>query len=235
MKDLTARRNKGRDRWRIRTNNQTCWSTGILEIETATLEDPGVDVFLLQETHLRHGVEIGAISSARSRAWEAGWHGLFGPARTTDAGRTSGGTAALCRRHYGIAKPEDAQAPPAPDRFTAAHFSGIVRGGITVASLYLYDSEPLNSASNDGLMRAVAEYLLAEGKPFVLAADWQVPPWTLRESAWPSQLKATVIAPRDDEVTCLGGYGGSLIDYFLVSDVLADDVMGFMVVEDAIT
>ena len=75
--------------WRFRTCNLTAWNTGAEELELQDADRKLVDAYMLQEPH----VCAAMVNSAQGRARAAGWHGLFGAARSTSAGGTSGGTA----------------------------------------------------------------------------------------------------------------------------------------------
>jgi len=91
--------------------------------------------------------------------------------------------------------------------------------GIIVASVYLHDG-PSMSQQNKELLKDIADYLKLFGKPFILGGDWQMSPEEMVGSGFPLLLKAQVIAP--SQKTYKSGDTSSLIDFFMVSDVLAN-------------
>ena len=109
--------------------------------------------------------------------------------------------------------------PPCPSRLVCAHWGGIVSAGIVVATVYLYDDSAVSSR-NRQLLKDVAAYLNALGKPFIIGGDWQVSPDTLNNSGWPHLARLKVMAPL--EYTYVSGASCSHIDYFVVSEDIAN-------------
>ena len=71
-------------------------------------------------------------------------------------------------------------AVPCPEVFVVAHRGGLLRSGVVVGSVYLYDDSGL-SHRNRVLLQQIAAYLGAISKPFILGGDWQTHTNILRD------------------------------------------------------
>ena len=123
--------------WAVDTASTNCLDTACNKV----LPKTSPDIQLLQEARIRTPEDAAA---ATRRLRLAGWNAHVSLAKTTEAGRGSGGCAVAARRGTGITPiSTDIIAPDLRHRLSAAHVSAIIPGGIHVISVYLKDSEGL--------------------------------------------------------------------------------------------
>ena len=94
-----------------------------------------------------------------------------------------------------------------------------LEGDVVLIGAYCRNGE------TEAKMRQVAMWTRGGRIPFIMAADFNKPVAELQKMPWLGILKAQIITPKTDgNVTCHQG-GGSLIDYFIVSDCLRDYIV----------
>ena len=210
----------GLDLWCIDTVNPTGWRATL-----GYLQHTAADAVCIQE-HRRCSDEQCAEAAAAARA--ARWSLSVGRAVTTDAGGASAGVAIAARSHFGLGLP--VVAPTCADltsRLRVARCPGVVRGGIHVVPAYFWTPQPLTSCRNRALADALMVLLDAVDGPWVVAADWQVPPDELTATGLPERVGGVVVAP--SVPTC----GKHTLDYFVVSRALAHVVVGAQAVANS--
>ncbi|CAK0841599.1 unnamed protein product, partial [Prorocentrum cordatum] len=87
-------------------------------------------------------------------------------------------------------------------------------------TLYLAPGEKLGDINQTKLLN-VGAFLELVPLPFVITADWNIPPADLRNSKWPELLGGTVRAPTNTTWTC-GRPPFQILDYCLVSHSASD-------------
>ncbi len=161
----------------VDTVNGNCWdgALGFMQATTA-------DLVLSQEAkRLKQQV-----AAAERTAAASGWTAKVAPAVRTWMGRPSAGVAIAARSHIGISEvPGAAVADDLTSRISLAWVGGLTRGGMIFASLYLHPSEGMTPRNAD-LLNEVARLLSCIGRPWCIAADWQMPPEALAASGWPN-------------------------------------------------
>jgi ribonuclease HI len=99
---------------------------------------------------------------------------------------------------------------------------GIVRGGVVLASVYLWHSEGLTDR-NLALLYAAGDAVIAHGGPWVLAGDFNMTPEELAVAdTWLRRVGGRVFAPALP--TCRSSGGGRAIDFFIVDQRIAHAV-----------
>ncbi len=81
----------------------------------------------------------------------------------------------------------------------------------------------MDLGENAALLQRI-EYRTGKGNDlFVLAADFNSSPETFQEKAgdWLRRNKAVIARPYNLPITCRSGQNGAMIDYFIVSELLA--------------
>ena len=75
------------------------------------------------------------------------------------------------------------------------------------------------SGLNITKMRQILNFLLGDSRPFIISADWNMPPCQLSSSAsgWLKQLDASIVVPKGTEASCSSG---RLLDYCVISNSL---------------
>jgi len=206
--------NPGPRNWRIASVNTTTWSAGL-----PILCRQEFDAVCIQET-MRFGESL-AYSLVEGN--NAGYHTAMNPCYRTAKGGMSGGVAISSLWKHGLTELAitDIVSIPTAHRFIFRHFHGFARGGIGIGSVYLESAVGMNS-NNDALMRSIAGFVKAWGRPFVLAGDWNMSPKDLRDSGWPELLNAVVICT--DEHTYEAAGHTSELDFFLVEKSIAHAV-----------
>ena len=189
------------------TVNATCAESLKSEIKSGS-ELKKFDFVMIQEHGLREE------QRAKGEQWmvDQGWDAVLGEAyiKTTDEG---GGTGIMASSKYGV---RPAAPPPA-----------VLEGRLTLGTIHLdrevtagswYGISGGNIKKQFELWQLMAERIRALGRPFIIGGDWQVRPNELRQSGLPELLNAKVCAP----VVATNSRSGRTIDYFLVSEELAD-------------
>ena len=154
--------------------------------------------------------------------WAArrGWDPFLAEATAGPGGGLSGGVAIFCRS--GRAALADARCV-VPGRAVTARVTVGDSPAITVCSAYLVTGGRLCD-HNRQILGSIASDVEDRGCPFVIAADFNCAPEVIGASAYPSRLRAEVLAPAGPFGTCASGEGGrscSVLDYFIVSEGLA--------------
>ena len=206
--------------WALDTANANCLETA----KEKVLSKSAADFQFLQETKVRTAEEAKA---AQRQLRQTGWSAHFPLARTTEAGRGSGGCAVAAKKGTGIS-PVDPKliAPDMRHRLAAYHVSGVIPGGLHLISVYLKDSEGL-SEYNLKILQEAAALVLTLGTPWVMAGDWNVNPQRLQQANWLGIVKGTVVAT--ELPTC----NDNTYDYFVVSQSLNHADAGVQRLDDA--
>ena len=208
--------------WALDSSNANCYDTACNNI----LSKSAADLLLLQETRLKTAESIEA---AKRRARKAGWNAHLTEAKTTEAGKGSGGCGVLARKGTGVAPADsDLVAEDVKHRISAAFVNAVVPGGFHVISVYLKDSDGL-SEYNLRVLQEAAALALTLGGPWVMAGDWNVGPDQLQEANWLKVAKGKVFA------TELSTCNNATYDYCVVSNCLCHAVAGVQRLDDAHT
>ena len=227
-----AGRNKARkiDEVVVETTNTTGWSA--LKVRLIASK---ADVICAEEHHTPdHLVD-------ERSAWAAknGWKSAWSPAKVTDpsapfdARNTSGGVAVFVRKYLGLGKlAEDKEPEIVPGRVVGVKVTAPGMGVVAVYSAYLVTGVGLNG-ENRNILHAIADSARGHGLAWLVGADWNMQPNELAGAAVVSKLRAKIIAPEDD--TCIAPACVRTIDYFLISDSLADAMKAPVTVDDAET
>ena len=208
---------------------------------------PHSDFWALQETHASGQERLAAMKRwARKRGWAAHFQAAEETGLHSAANR--GGVALVGPLHISTEVPAsfdatmDDAAFMAPagvqrpldylrSRILARHFHAMLKGGVTLVTVYL---EPGIKASglNLWMLEALAAFCLGFDGPWIAMGDWNMDPAELAQSGWADMVGGKVVAP--DTVTCAGG-AGSLIDYFVVSAAIAQLVQQVKVIDESPT
>ena len=126
---------------------------------------------------------------------------------------TTGGTAVLTKKHVALDRfPLTSKFGPGVSGHDWSCVALQCRGAtVLLCSLYLAPGFRL-CGENQERFQSVSEFLLADGRPFVLLADWNVTPQELAASRWPEIINGTIVCPKDTSFTCTSG-PGRLIDF----------------------
>jgi len=174
------------------------------------------DAWFFGESHLRGS----KLEGAAGRVVAAGFAVTVAPAAlsATSAEGTYGGVVGAMRKHImNSPMPDDTQSGGV---YYSNSLDMVARGvmfpggEIIMAAAYCRHGEVLDK------MRQMAIWSMNGAVSFVMAADFNMPPEELAVHPWLKILKAHVVTPRDHGgATCHQG-AGSVIDYFVVSDIL---------------
>ena len=198
--------------WSLVQANGTTWAT-ILEL----FQVLDADAFTFQEL-LRFNTEY-----IKPQAKRVGFNVEVHASIRTEAGGLSAGVGVACRRAFALTTINypTPLLPPPPSRFICKHWRGVLKHGIVLASLYLYDGEG-DSQLNQDLLQSVGCILRSIGQPFVCGGDFQMSPAKLQGLGWPGIVRGTLVA--SDTATYVSGEASSEIDYFVVSNDIAPAV-----------
>ncbi len=154
--------------WAVDSHNSNCWNSF-----RRYLASTAADAVLGQELKTAPGTDTAvAERSARS----SGWSMAVEPAAVTPAGGRSAGVAAAVRSHHGLDDhPAAIGLDPLAHRFVLKWWGAYVRGGVALASVYLWVNEALSKRNMD-LLDAVAFCLDRVRGPWILAGDFNMPP-----------------------------------------------------------
>ncbi len=205
--------------WAIDSANANTWDTakGYIELSAA-------DVVAVQETKLRGGHPI---LKAQREAVAIGWRFSAEGCDVTESGYPSAGVGVAVRSHLGMAVPPvQLDDPELRHRVHIRWIGSVCKGGLFLASMYLWNGERL-SPRNMALLQAAAAALATCGPMWVIMADFQVSPAELLRSGWPDFVGGVVVAP--PQATCMG----NTIDYCVVSQALSPAVHSIAVVADS--
>ncbi len=215
----------------IETLNGTAWSSSAEYIQSSR----GVDVFLIQETHLppaRVAVEEDWCKVRRLR-------GALSAATPSGEGGWRGGSGILARDAYGMAPFRSAvKVEVVVGRAMLAHLGGLIKGGYGLATVYLWTSEGV-SARNLAILGALGAAIRGLGVPFIIGGDWNMQPEALELTGWVVRLGARVVAPSDNTFVPTAAAGdeeampvqGSKLDYYVVSEAFLPLVSDIRVVD----
>ena len=97
-----------------------------------------------------------------------------------DSGKVSRGTAVITDKTIGAAwcnghSTADFSPPDMPGRLSATWTHGIVRGGMVMISIYLFDSEGM-SERNRKLLDTAGDLIASLGLPWALMGDFNMTP-----------------------------------------------------------
>ncbi len=215
--EATTHRQRGL--WAVDTVNANAWKGA-----RRYLELTAADVCLHQEVKRRRGQQA---DEAEDTAASLGWSTSIEPSLITTAGALSAGVAVSVRSHLGIARSKHALDDPVlAHRLVVRWVGSICRGGVHMASMYLWTKEGLSERNLD-LLQAAARYLRGLSGPWCMAADFNCAPAELARSGWPALAGGVIVAP--DMPTC----HGRVLDFFVVSQDLVAAVDSVAVIEDA--
>ena len=198
----------------VDTVNCTSWSS-----IKSWLGSTSSHVVLVQEHRLRDSESLGEASNWAS---SNGWKSIFAAANSAPGGGSSGGVAILVRNFLGLYIPRGGSVL-VPGR--AVQGCVQIPGGqsLQVLSLYLHDTEGL-SDRNLQLLADVGSNLDVCDMPFLVGADFNMQPDTLKSSLFASKLSANIVFP-DAPGTCVGSGGQvRMYDYFVASSGLSKAV-----------
>ena len=205
--------------WAVDTYNGNAASS-MLDYLDAT----AADLCMLQETRVRGD----RLLSMQRQARRAGWSMGAEPARLTEAGACSAGTAVAARRHVGHTVTAGCGGGAVlQGRWRPAPGAGVCwgGGGIHCLSAYFWCSEGA-SPRNLELLQAIAQTIRALRGPWLLAADFNMEPQLLASTGWLELVQGTVWAPQFP--TC----NQRVYDYFVADRRLDHAVLGVAVVSD---
>ena len=205
--------------WAVDSVNPNAWDATVKYIERTS-----ADILALQETRRSPDQIDSAVRVAAAKRWNLS----LAAAVVNESTRCSAGVGVGARSHLGVACCSTATAPD-PRLSARCHsrwVGAMCRGGLHVVSLYLHTAEGLSQRNLD-LLQALAEHLHSLNGPWVVAADWNLPPSELETSGWLDFVGAIVVS------TKLPTCGGNRNDYFAVSECLSHAVVGASVVHDA--
>ena len=196
--------------------NVTSLSTRILDYLRG-VRDEFHFVGLAEHKKLEHD-----IPAAQDKFKAMGYKSWWTQAKVKEAG-ASGGTSIHIHRCF-VGKRLDWSAIPSGRVLPveAANWTGVIVHGhinFVIIVAYLKDGVGMNS-ENLALVADMVAWILATGLPWFIAADWNMTPTELIQSAALRELHAEVIVPMQCELTCSMGKG-RMLDYVLTSRSLA--------------
>ena len=165
-----------------------------------------------------HHVPQEDLEPLRADLGSLGWRTQLSKARTTGRSEegTTGGTAVLTLKHVALDRfPLISKFGPGVSGHDWCCVALRCRGAtVLLCSLYLTSGLRL-SGENQRRFQSLSEFLRADGRPFVLLADWNVTQQKLAASRWPEIINWTNVCPKDTSFTCTSG-PGRLIDFAFV-------------------
>ena len=187
--------------WAIDTCNPNAISSGLQYLEYST-----ADVACIQESRV-----VGdKLKTAERAALRAKWSLSIEPAKFTDAGGLSAGTAVAVRSHIGHSAPIGIPVfAELASRVKVSWVNSMCAGGVFVISLYLWTAEGL-SARNLAVLQHVAWIIQRLRGPWLIGADWNVSPAMLIASGWLHLVGGAIRA--SGHATC----GGNEYDFFVI-------------------
>jgi len=179
---------------------------------------PTVGAIVAQEHHATGT----AWADLQAQAFRAGWS-MAGVAAVRDGPRAARGTSGVCvaaAKHLGLSDGGNASCSPEGSlgRAAGAWVDSVVRGGIYIVSIYLWDGEGM-TARNLSIVQSAAEAVLRHGGPWMIAGDWNMLPTELDEASdIIHSIGGMIVAP--DAPTCKSASGGRTIDFAVVDQRL---------------
>ena len=205
--------------WAIDATNPNTFDAARRKI----LRHSKANAVIMQETRLKSSDEIAAAKRAAKRE---GWSAHFEPARHTAADRGSGGCGVAVKKGSGISAVSTSDLDPeAKHRIAAAWVDVVIKGGITIISVYMADSEGL-SERNMAVLQEATALVRSLRSPWIMAGDWNMEPSTLNSAGWVDTTGGVVVAPA--LVTC----NSSTYHFFVASRELQHAVVGLQRIED---
>ncbi|CAK0897887.1 unnamed protein product, partial [Prorocentrum cordatum] len=194
---------------------------------------PSYDLVAFCETHVL-GEQL---ATAKSDLGKDGWKVTATPAVLTgrsDAGNTGGewvvSRKSVCTTSFESWRQAELQ------RTGKDCFRGFAPllwhtrvGNIVVVSCYLLPGHKFKGPNEQMLIR-LASFLKQIKDPWILVGDWNAVPSDWSKTAWISKLGGNICVPINGQVTCNKGRG-SLIDYAIVKEGLADSIRVHIVPE----
>ena len=202
---------------------------------------PHSDFWALQETHWRG---IGHVAAAQRWARKRGWAASFQDAEVVGQHNAAnrGGVAIAGLLHTSSSAPSefesmlDEAAILAPEsveqplpclhsRILARHTHAMLKRGVTFVTVYL---EPGMRASglNLWLLEVLAACVLCFDGPWIAMGDWNMEPHDLSQAGWLDTVNGKVFA---------SSAAGAVLDYFVLSEVMAHLVQQVEVVDNSPT
>ncbi|CAK0864356.1 unnamed protein product, partial [Prorocentrum cordatum] len=184
-------------------------------------------IYAFQEHRLKEDQWAGVTHSMRQRGYQVGGAVAVPTLGPMGEPGTSAGVGIAVPNRIGMAyvcgqTSWDWSPRGSPGRAAAA-WVAVGRGGIVVATVYLWTAEQM-SRRNRGLMDHVLGKLHELNMPWVLCGDFQNAPAVLAGLDSIKLIGATLVAPSAASGTCRTASGCSTIDYFVVSRELAGQV-----------
>ncbi len=210
---------KSKGLFAVDTANANSWST----LEDCVLVRSTADIITSQESKIFTDDRLdGASLAARA----AGWNPILTSAHKTAALRGSGGMGIFARKGQAVADLASNLVPEGyQHRIAVGWVDAVLKGGIYVVSAWPKDSEGL-SDWNMGFLEVIGSIIAVLDGPWLIGADWNIPPTALQESNWPSMVKGTICT------SSLRTCNNSTYDYFVVADTIRHLVSGVQRLHD---
>ena len=219
--NLNDKSHRDKGWWALDSGNPNAWK-GATEI----LASSSADAMAVQETR----VESSSICDAENTARNLGWNMAVGRCDYGEGGGASSGVAVGCRKHIGLSEScsEDMLPVELKARFMVKHVGAVCKGGFHFASGYLHTRVGIQHAANLDWLQAAAGVLSTLKGPWVLAADFNCTPQQLEDTGWLAMVGGKIVAPQLE--TCFH----RVIDFFVVSNNMAEMVVGAATIDDAL-
>jgi exonuclease III len=207
----------------VDTCNGTSWSS-VARFLTRTR----ADIVLVQEHHLGPSQVAAASKWAGKRGWQTVWS-------AAERGEGAGWRAGVCicaRAPVALSMPRKGGAVVCGARVVSAVAEAPGYGQIAVYSVYLRDGEGLSRA-NLGTLAALGNHAerLGPNAPFIIGGDFQMPPSRIAAAGLAEKVHAVIAASGNPKGTCRTARSRTNIDYFYVSNGLANGVQSIRTVE----
>ncbi len=188
------------------------------------------DLVLAQEHHLPPA----AIAGASQQALRRGWQSIWLPAQPSDNGGWKAGVVILARDPVRISYPRAGGCEVSPSRVVAALAEAPGYRPFTAYSGYLIDGEALSNG-NLGILADIGTHVKLQGEhhPYLLGADFQLPPQLLETAGFADQVGGTIVATGLRRGTCRSIKACSEIDYFVMNAGVALGLAKVSTVEGA--
>ena len=204
--------------WAIDSANSNTIESGL-----AYLQFSNADVVAFQESR----VAGDSARSAERRAKHLKWNLAIHDGVCTEAGSFSAGVAVAVRQHVGHSNPPNLPWHDGMDsRVRVSWISALCKGRLFVISLYLWHSEGLSQRNLD-ILQHVAWLVGKLHGPWIIAADWNMSPGTLKASGWLNLVGGGICSP--GVATC----HASEYDFFVICRGLQQSVVGVFRINDA--
>jgi len=180
------------------------------------------DIIGIGETHVR-----GPIASARTRkAFEAaGWSPVMAEARASDDSEKGNYGGAICAARQHISRaPINADLGPNLEPNLNSATADLAGWNVAMqgTAVHIYAGYCRHGQHAEQLARIASD--TNGGKtPFIWMSDFNRSPDDIAKLGWLEDLNAVIIRPTGDDVSCTH-LGGSVIDYVIISAVLAQYV-----------